>query len=187
MYHLALSILSKDHLMKKLTLLSFAISCAVIGNSAMAKISSEQAEKLTKDLTPLGAIKAANSDGSIPEWTGGITKVPEGYKVGDHHIDPFASDKILYTITNKNIADYKNLLTPGQIKLFETYPDTYKMNVYQTHRSASYPEHVYQAAIDNSTKAELVAEGNGITNAAVGVPFPIPNNGLEAIWNHILR
>ena len=173
--------------MKKLTLLSFAISCAVIGNSAMAKISSEQAEKLTKDLTPLGAIKAANSDGSIPEWTGGITKVPEGYKVGDHHIDPFASDKILYTITNKNIADYKNLLTPGQIKLFETYPDTYKMNVYQTHRSASYPEHVYQAAIDNSTKAELVAEGNGITNAAVGVPFPIPNNGLQAISNHILR
>ena len=32
-----------------------------------------------------------------------------------------------------------------------------------------------------------VQSGNGIKNAVVGVPFPIPANGLEAIWNHILR
>ena len=107
--------------------------------------------------------------------------------MGDHHVDPFAEDKALYVITHKNLAQYKDLLTPGQVKLFETYPDTYKMSVYKSRRSASYPEHVYQATIDNATKAELVEGGNGIVQAAIGVPFPMPKDGLEAIWNHILR
>ncbi|MFT6208782.1 MAG: hypothetical protein ACJA0T_002706, partial [Colwellia sp.] len=117
----------------------------------------------------------------------GITSVPAGYTVGDHHIDPFSTDKVKYTITAANVGEYKAMLTPGQIKLFETYPDTYKMNVYQSRRSASYPEHVYQASIDNAGRTELVEGGNGIVNAAVGIPFPVPQDGLEAIWNHILR
>ncbi|HCH69582.1 MAG TPA: DUF1329 domain-containing protein, partial [Colwellia sp.] len=77
--------------------------------------------------------------------------------------------------------------TPGQVKLFETYPETFKMDVYQTRRSASYPSHVYDAVKVNSTRAELVEGGNGIKNTSVGIPFPIPATGLEAIWNHILR
>lgn len=173
--------------MKKLTLMSFAISCAVIGGSAIAKVAPEKIATLSNELTPLGAIRSANADGSIPEWTGGITQAPAGYSVGDHHVDPYAADEALYTITSKNVAEYKDLLSPGQVQLFETYPDTYKMHVYKTHRSASFPEHVYQAAINNAGVAELTEEGNGITKAAVGVPFPIPDNGIEAIWNHILR
>ncbi len=172
--------------MNKVTLISLILT-TVLSTGALAKISSEEAAKLSSELTPMGAIRSANKDGSIPEWTGGITTFPAGYTVGDHHVDPYPNDKIKFTITAKNIADYQTLLTPGQIKLFETYPDTYKMNVYQTHRSASYPEHVYQAVRDNSIKAELIEGGNGIKHAAVGIPFPIPANGLEAIWNHILR
>ena len=61
------------------------------------------------------------------------------------------------------------------------------MNIYQTRRSASYPEHVYQAVKDNATRSELVEGGNGIKQAAVGIPFPVPATGLEAIWNHTLR
>mgnify|MGYP000698788708 CR=1 FL=1 len=38
-----------------------------------------------------------------------------------------------------------------------------------------------------SAAAELVSQGNGISGATIGVPFPIPSNGLEVIWNHILR
>ena len=172
--------------MNKVTLLSLTISM-VISTGALAKVPSDQAAKLSAELTPVGATRAANKDGSIPEWTGGITKLPAGYTVGDHHLDPYSNDKIEFTITASNVADYKALLTPGQIKLFETYPDTYKMNVYQTRRSASYPEHVYQAVRTNATSAELVKGGNGIKGAAVGIPFPIPANGLEAIWNHGLR
>jgi len=172
--------------MCKLPLLSLAISVALSG-TAVAKISVEQTQQLSKELTPMGAVRAANKDGSIPLWEGGITKLPEGYSVGDHHPDPYPNDKIQFTITASNVAEYKSVLTPGQIKLFETYPDTYKMNVYQTHRSASYPEHVYQAVKDNATRAELVKEGNGIEGVAVGIPFPVPASGLEAIWNHGLR
>lgn len=167
--------------------LFLAISVALASSGASAKISTDDAEKLGKDLTPMGAVKAANKDGSIPEWTGGITKAPASYNVGDHHADPYPNDTIQYSITSKNVSDYKSLLTPGQVKLFETYPETFKMNVYQTRRSASYPSHVYDAVKINSTQAELVEGGNGIKNAAVGIPFPIPENGLEAIWNHTLR
>jgi hypothetical protein len=168
-------------------MISLAVSLVLTSGSALAKITAEEAKKLGNELTPMGAEQKANADGSIPEWTGGITKVPEGYVVGQHHVDPFAADKSLFTITSKNLNDYKGNLTPGQIKLFETYPDTYSMNVYQTRRSASFPTHVYDAVKENSTRAELVEEGNGITQASVGIPFPIPETGLEAIWNHILR
>jgi hypothetical protein len=168
-------------------LLTMAVTVALASTAVNAKISAADAEKLGKELTPMGAVKAANKDGSIPEWTGGITKAPAGYNVGDHHLDPYPNDKVKYTITSKNVEEYKSLLTPGQMKLFSTYPETFKMDVYQTRRSASYPEHVYQAVKDNSTRAELVEGGNGIKNAAVGIPFPIPSNGLEAIWNHIVR
>jgi hypothetical protein len=171
----------------KTTMISLAVSLVLTSGSALAKITAEEAKKLGNELTPMGAIQKANADGSIPEWTGGITKAPEGYVVGEHHVDPFATDKSLFTITSKNLNEYKSNLTPGQVKLFETYPDTYSMNVYQTRRSASFPAHVYEAIKENSTRAELVEEGNGITQASVGIPFPIPKTGLEAIWNHILR
>ena len=36
------------------------------------------AERLGKDLTPVGAIKAGNKDGSIPAWDGGLTKPVAG-------------------------------------------------------------------------------------------------------------
>ncbi|WP_206485598.1 DUF1329 domain-containing protein [Thalassotalea sp. G2M2-11] len=172
--------------MKKITLLSLAIGIAFSGISH-AKVDEQQVKKLSGELTPMGAIRGANADGSIPKWTGGITKAPAGYEPGMHHLDPYPQDKIKYTITAANVDEYKDLLTPGQIKMFETYPSTFKMNVYQTRRSASFPEHVYQATVDNAGRSELIEDGNGITQAAVGVPFPIPQSGLEAIWNHILR
>ncbi|WDE09778.1 DUF1329 domain-containing protein [Thalassomonas haliotis] len=173
--------------MKNISLLSLAVSLAFTSGAALAKITPEQAAKLNKELTVFGAERGANADGSIPAWDGGIKSAPAGFKPGDHHPDPYPGDKVLYTVTSKNLGQYKDILTPGQIKLFETYPDSYKMNVYQTRRSASYPEHVYKATIDNATRAELVQEGNGIKQASIGIPFPIPANGLEAIWNHILR
>ncbi|KIO35473.1 MULTISPECIES: DUF1329 domain-containing protein [unclassified Shewanella] len=173
--------------MKKLTLLSAAVIVALTAPTAFAKVSEAQAAKLGTELTPLGGEKAGNADGSIPAWDGGITKPVAGYEKGMHHPDPFPNDKIEFTITNANKAQYKDYLTPGQMKLFELYPDTYKMNVYQTRRTASVPQFVYDATKANATRAELVADGNGISGASIGVPFPVPQNGLEAIWNHVLR
>ena len=173
--------------MNKITLLSSVVALTLTSAAADAKISEADAAKLKSELTPLGAVKAANKDGSIPAWTGGITSAPAGYTVGMHHPDPFSGDKVLYTVTNANKDKYAEFLTPGITKMFETYPDTYKMDIYQSRRTASFPKYVYDATIENATRAELVEGGNGIKGAAIGVPFPVPANGLEAIWNHILR
>ena len=173
--------------MKKYTLIASALALALTSTVATAKVSQADANKLGNSLTPFGGEKAGNADGSIPAWNNGIVKAPAGYKPGDHHPDPFAADKALFTITKANVDQYKANLSPGQIKMFDTYPDSYTMTVYPTRRSASFPQHVYDATKKYATTAELIEGGNGVKGVAIGIPFPIPANGLEAIWNHTLR
>lgn len=172
--------------MKKLTLLASAVAL-VFSCNALAKLPADQVARLGQDLTPVGAEKAGNAAGTIPEWTGGIQAAPAGYKPGDHHPNPFADDKVLFTISKANLDQYRQFLSPGQIALFDLYPDTFKMNVYPTRRSASFPQYFYDATKRIAAEAELIQGGNGLKNAAIGIPFPIPSNGLEAIWNHIVR
>lgn len=168
--------------MKTLAFLSFACAAATVS----AAVSEADADRLGKDLTPLGAERAGNAAGTIPAWDGGITTPPAGYKVGDHHPDPYAADQPLYVITAENLADHANVVTAGHAALLKAYSD-YKLMVYPTHRSASNPERVYEATKRNATTAHLVNDGNGFADAIVGVPFPIPQNGLEVIWNHLTR
>jgi hypothetical protein len=138
-------------------------------------------------LTPLGAERAGNAAGTIPAWTGGIVSVPPGYEPTRHHVDPFAADVALLTIEAANVAQHEAHLTDGQRALFAAFPD-WRMHVYPTRRSASYPEWVYEAARRNDGTAVLVTEGRGsVRNAMTTSPFPRPENGLEAIWNHLLR
>ncbi|MFT6896747.1 MAG: hypothetical protein ACJA13_001150 [Paraglaciecola sp.] len=174
-------------MIKKLALLTSTMALVFSCGALQAKVSQAEAAKLGGELTPLGGLTAGNADGSIPAWTGGITKAPEGYKPGDFHPDPFPDDKVLFEITAANYEQYAEFLSDGQKTLFETYPDTYKMPVYQSRRSASTPGFVYDETAKNAVLAELIEGGNGVKNAAIGVPFPLPANGLEAIWNHILR
>ncbi|MFC3121670.1 DUF1329 domain-containing protein [Agaribacter flavus] len=173
-------------MIKKLGLLAASIAF-VCTASSFAKVTDAELEKLGNELTPLGAEKAANVDGSIPAWNGGITEVPAGFKVGDFHPDPFPEDKPLFTITASNYSDYSELLSDGQKALFAAYPDSFRMPIYQTRRTASNPQFIYDATKKNAQNAELLDGGNGIKGAAIGIPFPIPKSGLEAIWNHTLR
>lgn len=46
---------------------------------AIARVSPEEAARLDKDLTPVGAERAGNADGTIPPWTGGLTEPPPGW------------------------------------------------------------------------------------------------------------
>ena len=50
--------------------LAAAVALMGLAAPAAAKVSAEEAAKLGKELTPIGAVKAANADGSIPEHTG---------------------------------------------------------------------------------------------------------------------
>lgn len=173
-------------LKKKLLCISLAMLLAVVASSAGAKMTSEEIARLGKDLTPMGGEMAGNADGTIPAWTGGITTPPAGYKPGMHYINPFSDDKVLFTITKENMNKYADKLSAAQKAMLETY-DTFKINVYPTRRSAAFPERIYEATRKAAATAELVENGYGVKNSAIGIPFPIPKNGLEVIWNHIVR
>jgi len=142
--------------------------------------------QLGPGLTPMGAEKAANADGTIPAWDGGITKPPAGYVKGRHYVDPFAADRPLFTITRDNAAQYGAKLAEGHKALLATYA-SFKMNVYPTRRSASLPQRIYDATAQNVSRAKLVNDGNGVEGAVGGPPFPVPKSGVEVIWNHLLR
>jgi hypothetical protein len=164
--------------------LTAGLIAAAVSSMALAAVSPEEAAKLGATLTPMGAEKAGNADGSIPAWTGGNTTVPAGFKEGGHYPDPYAADKPLFTIDSSNMAEHKAKLSPGQMALLQRYP-TWKMKVYPSRRSAAYPQGVYEETKSNATKVNLVDGGNGFTGTTGGVPFPVPQSGLEAIWNHL--
>src|SRR5450759_5126402 len=97
---------------------------AVIGalgiQLAGATPTAEEAAQLGKTLTPLGAIKAGNKEGTIPEWKNDGCKIPAGYKPhygleagGAPYVDPYAADKPLFKITAENMAQYADKLDMG--------------------------------------------------------------------------
>ncbi|MDH3638217.1 MAG: DUF1329 domain-containing protein [Gammaproteobacteria bacterium] len=153
----------------------------------IAGLSANELARLGADLTPMGAEKAGNADGSIPAWDGGIKSPPVDFKTGGHHPDPFPSDQPKFVINKSNASEYADKLTEGHKAMLNLYGDTFSMNVYETRRTAAFPERIYKATKNAAATAELVEGGNGVTGAVIGTPFPIPKNGLEVIWNHILR
>ena len=170
--------MKKNHLLASLfTLIALNVHAAV---------KPSEAARLGADLTPLGAETAGNADGTIPAWNGGILTPPAGYKVGDHHPDPFAADKPLYTVTPSNLGQYESKLTAGSVSLLKAYAD-YKLIVYPTRRSANAPQRIYDATKANATTGTLANNGNSFENALTGIPFPLPASGLEVMWNHLAR
>jgi hypothetical protein len=167
------------------TILAIALTL-LLTMPALAALSVDELARLGKDLTPLGAEKAGNADGTIPAWDGGITKPPASYQKGKHLPDPFADDKLLFTITAANLEQYSAKLTDGQKTMLKTYP-SFKINVYPTRRSASAPQRIYDATKAAAAKAQLAPGGNGVLGVTAGIPFPLPQSGIEVVWNHILR
>ena len=155
----------------KLPGLLVASALLLVTSGSFAKTTPEKAAALGgPELTPIGAERAGNADGTIPEWTGGITELPEGYEVGGRLVDPFAGDKALFTITAENVDKYADKLTPGQRAMFKRYPDSYRMPVYPTRRSARIPDSEYQLVKEYATKTSLLEGGNG-TLAVLLLPF----------------
>ncbi len=175
---------------KKITLslcISLTLGAGLFAGQAFAGAKPDEIDRLSKDLTPMGSERAGNAEGTIPEWTGGITTPPAEYKPGDHHQNPFPEDKPLFRITGANFQDYADKLSVGQKATFEKYPDTYFMDVYPSRRSASFPERIYEMTAKNGATATLAENGEGVLDAAEGFPFPFPENAYELMWNHKLK
>ncbi|MEK8029794.1 DUF1329 domain-containing protein [Ideonella sp. DXS29W] len=167
--------------------LTRALLCAsaLAAAAAQAAVTADEAAKLKTTLTPFGAERAGNADGSIPAWTGGYTTPVAGFKNGGRRGDPFAGDKPLYSITADNLATHAAKLSEGTQALLKKYPKTFRVDVYKTHRTAAAPAWVYDATFKNATSARL--EGETVRGAFGGIPFPVPKSAREIVANNELH
>lgn len=164
-------------------------SAFALPSYTLAAVSPEEAEKLGNELTCVGAIRAGNEEGTIPEFTGKYLGEVPGWEIephtGDFPENPYSDEQPILTITADNVEQYSDKLSSGQIAMFEQYPDTWKMHVYPGHRDFRYPEFVCERAKWNALNAELEEGGMGV-NGLGHNPFPIPKNAMEVVWNHQL-
>lgn len=100
--------------------------------------------------------------------------------------NPYEDEQPRLVIDAKNAAENKDKLTATINELFKRFPD-FRLDVYPTHRSAAYPQWVLDNTVKNAANAQSTDGGIGLLNALPGTPFPIPANGGEAMWNHLLR
>ena len=168
------------------TVLALSLALAFAGQ-AQAAVSASEAGKLGTSLTGVGADAAANADGSIPAYTGGLTTPPASFKAGDSmRPDPYASDKPLLVIDGKNAGQYKGALTATTAELLKRFPD-FRVDVYPTHRSVALPREVLDNTRLNAVSAQTLEGGLAVDKVLPGIPFPIPQTGAEAMWNFLLR
>ena len=168
----------------KKTILAAALAAAA---TAHANVTPEEAKQLGSTLTAFGGEKAGNKDGTIPEYTGGVTAPPADYVKGSGmRPDPYAADKPRLVITGKNMAGQEDKLTAGTRELLKRFP-TFRVDVYPTHRSVNYPKYINDNTAKNALAAKTSDGGVGLEGALAGVPFPIPKTGNEVMWNHLLR
>jgi hypothetical protein len=173
--------------MKKYILAISAVVLAMASAGTFAKVSMEEAAKLGDELTAIGAVSAGNKAGTIPAYTGGFSADPSADPFNNPAGRIIAAEAPLFIITAKNLDQYKANLSDGQVAMFKKYPKTYTMPVYKTQRTAVFPQKVQVKAKNNATSTTLVVGGNGLNNFDETIPFVIPKNGMEIIWNHITR
>jgi hypothetical protein len=159
---------------------------ALVMTSGIAVAAEQDAAKLGKELTAVGAERAGNKEGSIPEFKGGTPKAK--HSLSEPRADLFADEKPLFAIDASSIDKYKDKLSAGQLELLKTRKG-YRMDVYPTHRSCGYPDIVNERTIKNASIAKLSTDGKNDLSQGLGgaFPFPVPANGAEAVWNHKLR
>jgi hypothetical protein len=73
-----------------------AIILALQAGVSLAGGEEQQADRLGgTELTPMGAERAGNDDGTIAPWSGGITQDLPEHRPGAHHPDPYPDDPML--------------------------------------------------------------------------------------------
>ncbi|MBF7729138.1 DUF1329 domain-containing protein [Pseudomonas sp. N040] len=174
--------------MFKKTILCTAMAVSLLGmQAAQAAVSAEAAAALNSNLTPLGGEKAGNQDGSIPAWSGVAGLAVSEQKIGDIPVQVFAGEQPLEKISAQNMAQFAANLSEGTQALLKKYPDSFRVDVYPAHRTAAAPQYVYDNTLKNATQCQLKDNGLSLQGCYGGIPFPIPQTGVEVIWNHLLR
>ncbi len=222
----------------KTILMLAGLVCGLMTGAVWAKAPPDQVAKLGNELTPAGAEKKGNADGTITEWVGKtafpaslVNTTHAGLEELRKNLDPKSRDllkegeaakdaagliaiipKIVavmpsniresvdvkipgmtkspveaqLVITKDNLAEHESKLTEGHKAMFKAYPNTYKMVVFPSVRNAFFPDAVNQATAANAANATLTGTDQ-VSGAKLGFPFPIPQSGAEAIWNHKMK
>lgn len=139
-------------------------------------------------LTPSGAQKEGNKEGTIPTWQGAEAPLP-GWEWGKLRRDfwKHKGEKPLFTIDASNVDQYAANLSAGQVAMIKQRKD-YRMDVYPSHRTCGVPDFVAANTRKNVGTAKLTENGWGLAEATVpGFPFPIPSSGVEAMLNSKMR
>ncbi|MFH1154444.1 MAG: DUF1329 domain-containing protein [Pseudomonadota bacterium] len=174
--------------MKRINVIVIGLTVGILvasASMALGAVSAQEAEALKTTLTPLGAERAGNGDGTIPAWDGGLLQQVPGFVNGGKRPDLFPDEKPLFSITAENMDQYAEKLTEGTKALLKKYPTGFRIDIYPTHRTHAAPEWVYDNTYKNALNGRLV--GDEAVNVYGGIPFPAPKSGTEVIWNHLLR
>ena len=150
--------------MKIMIRIALAVAATLAMADAAAAVPEQEAARLGKDLTPVGAIRAANKDGTIPEWKGGDLKAPASWKPGQKRPDPYAGDKKLLSIDASNVDKYADKLSPGQVAVVKALKG-YRMDLYPTRRTCGFPDFVYERTKINARESKLASNGWGLEKA----------------------
>lgn len=164
-----------------------ALTGTALTGGALAATTADEAAKLKTTLTPLGAEKAGNADDSIPAWDGGLKDLAAGGPLGDIPGAIFPGEKPLFQVTAANAGQYDALLSDGTRALLKKFPDTFRLDVYPTHRTARAAQAVYDHTFANATNCQTTEGGLSLKGCIGGIPFPVPANGTEAMWNFLMR
>lgn len=166
---------------------SLAIAVACVSAMSISFANADKRELIGTEYTPWGAEMQGNSEGTIPAF-GGPPPVPASYDPAKPGVrpDPFADDKPLFSITPENMDQYADKLTEGLKEMFRKYP-TFRMDIYPTRRTASYPEFYLNNAKKNLDSCKTVNNGLGLTGCYAGTPFPFPKDGNEVLWNRFFK
>jgi hypothetical protein len=143
---------------------------------------------LQTTLTPWGAIRAGNADGSIPAWTGGYTTLPEGFWPGDATGELFPDEQPILTIDSTNVSQYTDKLSEGSAQLITRYG--LSIEVFPSHRTHNLPQKAIDCIAANAGRAGPEPQGwrFGFQGAFGGYPFPILDSdpltaGPQVVYN----
>lgn len=149
---------------------------ALVLASASGSIAQARAAGLSSGLMPLGGEQAGDSSLGVAPWR---NRMPD--------IDQLVAQEPMLTLSAGNAGAHAERLSPGLMALLKRYPHTFKVPVYPCVRDGYLPDFLIKNTAFNKDHARLLADGAGFEGALGGIPFPEPENGLEAIWNHLAR
>lgn len=119
---------------------------------------------------------AAYTGSYVGRWPG--LRAERGYDPG-----PYANEAPLFTITADNYMQHAERLSAGMKALLQAYPERFRMPVYPSHRDFGFPDWACAVARHNAAHARLIDDGQGVEGLGGAPAFPVPRNGLEAIWS----